>query len=151
VSVGLVHTGKVARTVPETSHPMFQRANALDLTAGLIAVALLALTYAGQSGFARVLLALVFAFFVPGRAIVTNWFQTESWSEVVIPMLFSLALLTFLAMITLWAHIWKPMELFQVEAWLSLGGLCLGIARRSRRRSNASYPQVGASPWRNAE
>ena len=151
LSVGLVHTGKVTRTVPETSHPVLQRADALDLTAGLITVALLTLSYTGQSGLARILLTLAFAFFVPGRAIVTNWLQASSWSEVAIPMLFSIALLTLLATITLWAHFWKPMALFQVEAWLSLCGLCLGIVRRNRHRSNTPYPPAGSSLRRNAE
>jgi uncharacterized membrane protein HdeD (DUF308 family) len=127
----------VAERVRETAHPLWQLGNALDLTASLIAVGLLALSYAGESGLTRILLALAFAFFVPGRAIVTNWPRIASWSEVAMPMVLSLAVLTFLATITLWAHFWKPMYLFQVEAWLSLGGLCLGIAHREKRRSVA--------------
>jgi hypothetical protein len=139
--VKLVHTGEVTRGVQEPPHPASQLGNVLDLAAGLIAVGLLALFYAGESGLARILLALGFAFFVPGRAIVTNWPLMASWSEVVMPMVLSLALLTLLATITLWAHVWKPMDLFQVEAWLSLAGLCLGIEHRNRHRPGQSARQ----------
>lgn len=118
----------------EAPHPGPKLDNALDLSAGLIAVGLLALSYLGESGLVRILLALGFSFFVPGRAIVTNWPRMTSWSKVAMPMVLSLALLTLLATITLWAHVWKPMDVFQAEAWLSLAGLCLGIARRNTRR-----------------
>lgn len=129
----------------ETSHPVSHMGNMLDLAAGLIAVGLLGLFYTGQSGLPRILLALAFAFFVPGRAVVTNWPRMASWSEVAMPMVLSLALLTLLAMSTLWAHVWKPMDLFQLEAWLSLAGLCLGILLRNRRR--ASHPVGQPEAW----
>jgi hypothetical protein len=74
--------------VRETQHPASQLGNALDLSAGLIAVGLLALSYLGESRLPRILLTLGFAFFVPGRAIVTNW----RWSEV--PMHIASALLS---------------------------------------------------------
>jgi hypothetical protein len=108
--------------------------NALDLSAGLIAVGLLALSYLGKSDLLRILLAVGFVFFVPGRAIVTNWPRMAAWSKVAMPIVLSLTVLTLLATITLWAHNWKPMDLFQAEAWLSLAGLCLGIGRRNRHR-----------------
>lgn len=130
----LVHTRKMVSEVRETPYLASQLGNVLDLSAGLIAVGLLALSYLGESGLPRILLALGFALFVPGRAIVTNWHRMASWSEAAMPMVLSLALLTLLATITLWAHVWKPMDLFQVEAWLSLAGLGLGIARRNRHR-----------------
>jgi hypothetical protein len=115
--------------------------NAFDLSAGLIAVGLLALSYLGESGPLRLLLAVGFAFFVPGRAIVTNWPRMTNWSKVAMPMVLSLALLTLLATIALWAHVWKPMDLFQAEAWLSLAGLCLGIARRNTHRADVDARQ----------
>jgi uncharacterized membrane protein len=116
--------------------------DALDLLAALIAVALIILAARGWTGSPRVLLALAFAFFVPGRAIVTNWRQTADWSEVGMPMLFSLAILTLVAMVTLWAHYWHPLGLFQVEACLSLAGLGLGRVRRHRRRTGADARQA---------
>jgi hypothetical protein len=118
--------------------------NALDLCAGLIAFGLLALSYLGESGLIRILLALAFAFFVPGRAVVTNWPRMTSWSKVAMPVVLSLALLTLAATITLWAHVWKPMDLFQAEAWLSIAGLCLGVARRNTHPPDADARQPGS-------
>jgi hypothetical protein len=119
-----------------------QVGDALDLLAALIAVALIVLVARGWTGPPRVLLALGFAFFVPGRAIVTNWRQTADWSEVGMPMLFSLALLTLVAMVALWSHFWHPLGLFQVEAWLSLVGLGIGMVRRHRRRPGIDARQA---------
>ena len=119
---------------PAASGRPWQVGDALDLLAALIAVGLIVLVYQGGSGPPRVLLALAFTFFVPGRAIVTNWPRMASWSGLAMPMVFSLALLTLLATTALWAHVWRPMVLFQVEAALSLAALGIGIARRHIRR-----------------
>jgi hypothetical protein len=141
MSLRFVHTGEVASGVREASHSASQPSNVLDLFACLIAVGLLALFYLGGTGLPRILLALGFAFFVPGRAIVTNWPRMVNWSEVAMPMVLSLTLLTLLATITLWAHVWKPLDLFQAEAWLSLAGLCIGIGRRNRRQPDRQAQQ----------
>jgi hypothetical protein len=135
----------MATGVRETPYSAPQLANVLDLSAALIAVGLLALSYLGVSGLLRILLALGFAFFSPGRAIVTNWPRMASWSGTAMSMILSLAILTFLATIALWAHLWQPMDLFQAEAWLSIAGLCLGIVRRSRRQPDHPGPQP--EPW----
>jgi len=123
--------------VPRTGHesPLrgTQLADALDLLSGLMAVCLLGLVYAGLSGIPRTLLALAFTFFVPGRAIVTNWPRMARSSVPGMSMVLSLGVLTLLATITLWAHAWHPLTLFQIEAWLSLFGLGVGIARRHMR------------------
>jgi hypothetical protein len=123
--------------VEETPHLTSRLGEVLDLSAALITIGLLALTYTGESGLPRILLALGFAFFVPGRAIVTNWPRMASWSEVAVPMVLSLALLTLLATLTLWGHVWKPIDLFQAEAWVSLAGLGFGVARRNWPRQSA--------------
>jgi hypothetical protein len=134
----------VARTRgPVASGRAWPVGDALDLLAALIAVALITLAFRGWTGPPRALLALGFAFFVPGRAIVTNWRQTAGWSEVAMPMLFSLAVLTLAAMVTLWAHFWHPLGLFQVEAWLSLAGLGIGMVRRHRHRTGLDVRQAG--------
>jgi uncharacterized membrane protein len=119
-----------------------QVGDALDLLAALIAVALIVLISRGWTGPPRVLLALGFAFFVPGRAIVTNWRQTDDWSAVAMPIVFSLAILTLVAMVTLWAHYWHPLGLFQIEAGLSLAALVTGIVRRHRRRTGIGARQA---------
>jgi len=123
----------------------WQVGDALDLLAALIAVGLIVLVYQGWSGPPRVLLALAFTFFVPGRAIVTNWRQTADWSEVAMPMLFSLAVLTLVAMVALWAHFWHPLGIFQIEAGLCLAALSIGVVRRHRHRSGMDARQ--AKTW----
>jgi len=102
----------------------------LDLLAGLIAVGLLALVYVDQAGPARVLLTLLFTFFVPGRAIVTNWIRLARWSGVGMSIVLSLTVLTLAATITLWAHLWHPLGLFEAEALVSLAALSVGVLRR---------------------
>jgi peptidoglycan/LPS O-acetylase OafA/YrhL len=124
-----------------TLHPTPRLGNVLDLSAGLIAAGLLTLSYTGESGLPRVLLALGFAFFVPGRAMVANWPRMAIWSELAMSVVLSLALLTLLATVTLWAHVWNPMALFRVEAWLSLAGLCLASVRRNRHRPDQADRQ----------
>ena len=59
--------------------------------------------------------------------------------------------LTLLATITLWAYVWKPMDLLQAEAWLGLTELCLVIVRRNRHRwdSQASNRSRGRGEVRN--
>jgi hypothetical protein len=120
----------------DPAHRSPQLGDALDMIASLIAASLLVLSAAGESGPPRLLLALAFAFFVPGRAIVTNWPQLAQWSEVAMPIVLSLAMLTLLATLALWANLWRPVGLFQVEAFLSLGGLGVGIVHRSKHRQS---------------
>jgi hypothetical protein len=78
------------------------------------------------------MLALVFTFFVPGRAIVANWPQMARWSEAGMPMVISLTITALVATVALWAHLWYPVQIFQIEAWLSLAGLVTAIVRRRR-------------------
>jgi hypothetical protein len=122
--------------VPRTGHEsplrLAQPADALDLLSGLMAICLLGLVYAGWPGVPRTLLTLAFTFFVPGRAIVTNWPRVARSSVPGMSMILSVGVLTLLATITLWAHVWHPLALFQIEAWLSLLGLGIGIARRHK-------------------
>jgi len=117
---------------PGTLSPTAQRAELLDLAGALIAVALLAVVATDQPGPLRMLLTLGFTFFVPGRAIVTNWPRMARWSAVGMSMVLSLAVLTLLATIFLWAHLWQPVLLFQAEAALSLAGLAVGVVRRRK-------------------
>jgi hypothetical protein len=66
-----------------------------------------------------------------------------SWAEVAMPMVFSLAILTLLTSITLWAQVRGPLDPFRAEARVSIVGLSVGLARRSRRRpvSTAQRPE----------
>jgi uncharacterized membrane protein len=113
-----------------------QRAEILDVLAGLVAVALLVLVFADRLGTARMMLAVLFAFFVPGRAIVSNWPRMADWSGIGMSVALSIAALTLLATVSLWARIWHPLALFQIEAAASL--IALGVAVSRRRRSPAA-------------
>jgi uncharacterized membrane protein len=115
-----------------TLSPTAQRAELLDLAGALVAVFLLVLVHTGQPGPLRMLLTLAFTFFVPGRAIVTNWPRMARWSAVGMSMVLSLAVLTLLATTFLWAHLWQPVALFQAEAVLSVAGLAVGVLRRRK-------------------
>ncbi len=117
---------------PGTLPPAAQRAEVLDVLAAVAAVALLAVVQVGASGPLRILLVLAFTFFVPGRAIITNYPRMARWSDLGASMVVSLGVLAFLATVTLWAHFWHPLGLFQVEAVLSLAALAVGIVRRRR-------------------
>jgi hypothetical protein len=110
----------------------------LDVTSVITVVGLLALIYTGRSGVPRILLALAFTFFVPGRAIVSNWRRLARWSEATSSMVFSLAVLVLLATASLWIHAWRPVALLAIEAWLCLAGLSIGILRRHERWPQAS-------------
>jgi hypothetical protein len=117
---------------PRALPPAAQRAEVLDVLAAVIAVALIAMVQANASGVARILLVLGFTFFVPGRAIVTNYPRMARWSDLGTSMVVSLGVLALLATVTLWAGFWHPLGLFQFEAVLSLAGLAAGIIRRRR-------------------
>jgi uncharacterized membrane protein len=112
--------------------PSIQVAELLDLVAVLVAMGLLLLAFLDTGGVVRLLLALVFAFFVPGRAIVSNWPRMANWSDMGMSIALSLAVLVVFSTCSLWARFWHPLGLFQLEAVLSLIGLGVAIARRRR-------------------
>jgi uncharacterized membrane protein len=109
---------------------LVRKEQALDLFAALIAAGLIVLTLGRWSGVLRILMALAFTFFVPGRAIVTNWPRVARWSAATMPMVLSLAVLSLLATVALWARVWHPVQIFEIEASLSLAGLSIGMTRR---------------------
>jgi len=116
------------RVLPRAAH----WAELLDLLAAVIAALLIVVIYSDRVGLGRILLALGFVFFVPGRAIVANWPRMARWSEVAIPMVLSLAVTGLFATAALWAHLWRPLQIFEIEAWLSLAALVFSILRRRR-------------------
>lgn len=118
---------------PHDQNVATQLSDALDGLAGAIAIGLITVTLADRQSLPRILLTLAFACYVPGRAIVSNWPRLARWSEAAVSMIFSLALLTLIATVTLWAHYWHPVGLFQAEAGASLLALGLALARRHPR------------------
>jgi hypothetical protein len=122
-----------------------QRAEILDLLASAIAALLLVAALLDVGGPARLLLTVLFTFFVPGRAIVSNWSRMAGWSDLGMSVALSLGVLTLFASISLWARIWHPLGLFQLEAVGSLIGLGVALARR-RALAVASENRVGSRP-----
>jgi hypothetical protein len=104
----------------------------LDLAAIGVTVVLLLLVALGTGGVLRLLLTLLFTFFVPGRAIVSNWPRMAWWSDTAMCIALSLGSLVLLALITLWLRVWHPEALFTVEAVVSLAGLVTAVVRRRR-------------------
>lgn len=113
--------------------PAARHGNLLDVGAILLSVCLVALVFVSWYGLLRILLAVAFAFFVPGRAIVGNWPRMGQFSEAAMSMVFSLAVLVLLTTVMLWIHAWHPLGLFQIVAGLSLVGLIISMTRRYRR------------------
>ena len=62
--------------------PLVQRAEVLDIASIVVAVLLILLVSADTGGLLRSLCALLFTFFVPGRAIVSNWRRMADWSDI---------------------------------------------------------------------
>lgn len=109
-----------------------QRRDIIDLAAIVVAVSLVGLVAGHSAGLPRIVMALAFTFFVPGRAIVSNWPRIVYWSEFAMPVVISLAVLTLVATVALWAHAWHPLGLFQIEAGLSVLALGFGMLHRHR-------------------
>ena len=109
-----------------------QRAQVLDVAAAGSAVMLLIFVLSGQTGEPRLLLTVLFTFFVPGRAVVSNWPRMAGWADLAMCIAISLGTLVLLALVTLWLRAWHPESLFTAEALLSLIGLGTGFIRRQR-------------------
>jgi hypothetical protein len=107
--------------------------DALDLAAVVVSVGLVGLVAEHATGAPRILLALAFAFYVPGRAVVANWQRIAYWSDFGMSLVLSLAVLTLVATVTLWAHEWRPVGIFEIEAVVSVVAVSVGMARRHRR------------------
>jgi hypothetical protein len=118
--------------------------DALDLAAVAVSVGLLGLVAEHANGPPRILLALAFAFFAPGRAIVTNWPRIAYWSEFGMSLVLSLTVLTLVATTTLWAHEWHPVGIFEIEALVSVVAVAVGMARRHQR--DVTEPSHRARP-----
>jgi uncharacterized membrane protein len=107
------------------------RADIIDTLCVMAALVVLMFMLANQAGGLRTFAAFCFAFFVPGRAIVTNWARLAEWSDIGMSVVLSLALVTSVSLLTLWLKYWHPIGLFQVEAALSVAGLGTAIGRRN--------------------
>lgn len=137
----VVHTLSVLGIDWRSAGPVSQLRDLLDAAGVAVSVGLIGLVIEGAVGPVRILLALVFAFFVPGRAMVSNWPRFAYWSEFGMSIVLSLAVLTLVATVTLWAHAWHPVGMFEIEAALSVIALVASVIRRHRGRAAGQDPQ----------
>lgn len=139
-----MHTRSVLGIDSRSVAPAAPVRDLLD-TAGLaVSVGLAGLVAEGTAGPVRLLLTVAFAFFAPGRAIVTNWPRFAFWSEFGMSVVLSLAALTLLSMVTLWARWWHPVGLFEAEAAVTAVALAAGLIRR-HRAAPAPPPPPGSA------
>jgi hypothetical protein len=131
--------------MPQQPRDAVLLADLCDLLAALVALGLMAVAIEGRSSVPRIGLTLAFACYVPGRAIVSNLPALGAWSAAAMPLVFSLAVLTLAATVTLWARYWHPLGLFQAEAAASLAGLAAGLTRRHLHAGGAPGPSRAAS------
>jgi hypothetical protein len=114
----------------------------LGVTA-LLAVAVVA----NERNAIRIVAAIIFTLFVPGRAVISNWPILATRSPIAASILFSLTILTFVATITLWSDLWRPIGLLEVECAVSTAALIAAIMRRRAAPGpNAIEIQNGQHP-----
>lgn len=109
---------------------------AIDMACAVVTGALLFMSAVGWEGLARVLLTFAFAVYVPGWAIVANCGPRMRASRTAVPVLVSVSVLTAAATITLWLHAWHPLQLFDIEAGVSIALMSVAAIRRERRPPN---------------
>jgi uncharacterized membrane protein len=121
-------------------------ARMIDAACAVVTGVLLSLTVVGWVGLARVLLTLAFAVYVPGWAVVANCTPKMRASRTALPVLVSVTLLTVMATVTLWLHVWHPLQLFDVEAGASIALISVAAIRRERPRPHDEPRLLNATP-----
>jgi uncharacterized membrane protein len=115
----------------------------LLLTAFLITVAVTGMFNGVRTG-----AVLVFAVFVPGWSLVTNWPSMRAKSTIASSVVLSLSLLTLVSLVALWIHEWNPVRILEGEAVVVEVLLIVGLARRGRadKRARAQSPLPDPPP-----
>jgi hypothetical protein len=103
----------------------------LDVASVAVTCALGLAVVLDVSGSPRVLLALAFTVYVPGRAIVANWPTARARSEFALPIPLSLSVVTGVAVLSLWLRAWNPEAAFAVVGGASVVALLWAIRHRS--------------------
>ena len=117
----------------------FEGSDLIDAACLAVIAVLTVAVLVNERNAVRVLAAIVFTLFVPGRAVISNWPILSTRSPITASILFSLAILTFVATITLWSDLWRPIGLLEVECAISAAAL---IAAILRRRAAAQGPEA---------
>ena len=112
----------------------------IDMGCVAVTVAIAVAVAAGEGGAFRAVVGLVFALYVPGRSIVSNWPTMAARSNVAASVLISLSILTLLATLTLWAGYWHPLGLLEIECVAV--GLALFTALLRRRRADQARAAI---------
>ncbi len=119
------------RDQPRPRGPVIPADNRLPDVVSLIVIgALGALVALGVKGPARIVLALLFVTYVPGRAVVANWPSARARSAFALPMVLSLAIVALVSTVGLWLDGWYPTYQFIGEAALSAAAIATAFLRR---------------------
>jgi uncharacterized membrane protein len=105
----------------------------MDIGSLFVAVALFTVLVAGGTSAVRDVTGAAFTVFVPGWAVVSN-LTTLRRPYAGLAVVLSLALLALVATVTLWAHLWHPVGLAEVECVVASALLVLSLVRRGRAR-----------------
>ena len=108
------------------------RDNLIDMGCIAVAVAVAIAVEANDRSAFRVVVGVIFALYVPGRSVISNWPRMAARSNIAVSVLFSLSILTLLATVTLWAGYWHPLGLLEIESVFVGFVLFTGLLRRRR-------------------
>jgi hypothetical protein len=122
----------MSRSIVTDAYPPSAVSDLIDLACIAIATIMVLSVALNSQNAVRAVAAVIFALFVPGRAVVANWPAIGTRAPVAVTVLFSLALLTLIATAALWSHFWHPLGLLVAESVLSAGALIAAILRRHR-------------------
>jgi hypothetical protein len=117
----------------------------IDMACVAVTVAVSVAVVTNERNAFRAVAAVAFSFYVPGRAIVSNWPSMAVRPHVALCVLFSLSILTLAATLTLWAHYWHPLGLFEVECIAVEIALFTGFLRRRLAVLAPTTTEVGDS------
>jgi uncharacterized membrane protein len=102
----------------------------LDAATLAVTSALLVLALLRVDSPVRVVMASGFTLFAPGWAIVTHWGALRKRTRFGASIVLSLSLLTILAIVSVWIHLWHPVGLMEFEALVVIAAVLLGNLRR---------------------
>ncbi len=134
----MANEGATASGATETAPIADSQASwALDAASLAVAVALGVSVAWRLTGPGRVLLALAFVAYVPGRAIVANWPSARARSQFAMPVVLSISIMTIISVVALWVHAWDVETQFAGEAAASGAALTFALAVRARTGSQS--------------
>lgn len=110
----------------------------LDAASLCVAAALLTLLLLGSVSVVRDVVTVAFTAFVPGWAVLSNW-SILSRRYLPLGVALSLALLALVATVTLWLHVWHPVDTAEAECCAAIPALSVSLMRRDRAKSRSGH------------